>query len=65
MVQRRNKRRVPREQLATAVRKNFNGAAVNETDVVVELVYKVRHQGKQDTNLDMFRFERINLTFPR
>lgn len=29
-----------------AVRKNFNSAAVSETDVVVGLVYKVRHQGE-------------------
>ena len=28
-----------------AVRKNFNAAAVNEIDVVVELVYKVRNKG--------------------
>lgn len=35
-----------REQVALAVRKNFNGAAVSETDVVVEMVYKVRHRGE-------------------
>jgi len=46
MARRKDKRRVPKEVLALAVRKNFNSAAVSETDVVVELVYKVRHQGK-------------------
>ncbi|TKA81792.1 hypothetical protein B0A55_02159 [Friedmanniomyces simplex] len=44
MARRKEKRRVAKEQLALAVRKNFNSAAVSETDVVVELVYKVRHQ---------------------
>jgi hypothetical protein len=29
------------------VRKHFNGAAVNEIDVVVELVYKSRNKGKR------------------
>ncbi|WPG99551.1 Hypothetical protein R9X50_00236800 [Acrodontium crateriforme] len=46
MARRKDKRRVPRDQLALAVRKNFNSAAVSETDVVVELVYKVRHQNQ-------------------
>ncbi|KAK0357467.1 hypothetical protein LTR02_007510 [Friedmanniomyces endolithicus] len=46
MARRKDKRRVAKEVLALAVRKNFNSAAVSETDVVVELVYKVRHQDK-------------------
>ncbi|KAK5107775.1 hypothetical protein LTR62_000699 [Meristemomyces frigidus] len=46
MARRKDRRRVAKEQLAMAVRKNFNSAAVSETDVVVELVYKVRHQDK-------------------
>jgi hypothetical protein len=45
MARRRDKRRVPKEQLVTAVRKHFNGAAVNELDVVVELAYKLRNKG--------------------
>ena len=45
MARKKEKRRVSKEQLALAVRKNFNGAAVNEIDVVVDLVYKVRNQG--------------------
>jgi transcription elongation factor Elf1 len=47
MARRKDKRRVSREQLATNVRKHFNGAAVNEIDVVVELVYKSRNKGKR------------------
>ncbi|KAK3697969.1 hypothetical protein LTR37_017193 [Vermiconidia calcicola] len=46
MARKKEKRRISKEQLALAVRKNFNAAAVNEIDVVVELVYKVRNQEK-------------------
>lgn len=35
-----------KDQLATSVRKHFNGAAVSEMEVITELVYKVRNQGK-------------------
>lgn len=45
MARRKEKRRVSKDQLATNVRKHFNGAAVNEIDVVVELVYKSRNKG--------------------
>ena len=45
MARKKEKRRISKEQLALAVRKNFNAAAVSEIDVVVELVYKVRNQG--------------------
>ena len=38
-----------KDQLALAVRKNFNAAAVSEIDVMVELVYKVRSQGMFET----------------
>ncbi|EME79771.1 uncharacterized protein MYCFIDRAFT_124978, partial [Pseudocercospora fijiensis CIRAD86] len=44
MARKKEKRRISKENLALAVRKNFNGAAVNEIDVVVELVYKVRNK---------------------
>jgi histone deacetylase complex subunit SAP30 len=43
MARRKTKRKVPKEQLALAVRKN--DAAVNEIDVMVDLLYKVRNQG--------------------
>ena len=46
MARKKEKRRISKEQLALAVRKNFNAAAVNEIDVVVELVYKVRNRGR-------------------
>jgi len=50
----KQKRPISREQLALAVRKNFNSAAVSETDVVVELVYKVRHKGTSLQSHDCF-----------
>lgn len=46
MARRKDKRRVSKEQLALTVRKNFNAAAVSEVDVMVELLYKVRSQGR-------------------
>ncbi len=42
MARRKAKRRVSKDVLATAVRKHFNSAAVSESDVVVDMVYKVR-----------------------
>ncbi|ORY10307.1 hypothetical protein BCR34DRAFT_460619, partial [Clohesyomyces aquaticus] len=38
-------RRSHKDQLAMAVRKNFNALGVNETDVIVDLLYKVKHKG--------------------
>jgi hypothetical protein len=49
MARKKEKRRISKEQLALAVRKNFNAAAVNEIDVVVELVYKVRNKGRSSS----------------
>lgn len=46
MCRKKQKRKVGKEQLALAVRKNFNAAAVSEVEVMVGLLYKVRHQGK-------------------
>lgn len=46
MARRKDKRRISKDQLALAVRKHFNGAAVNENDVVTELVYRVRNRGE-------------------
>lgn len=45
MARQKAKRRVSREQLATAVRKHFNSAAISELDVVVEMAYKIRNKG--------------------
>ncbi|KAK4981815.1 hypothetical protein LTR66_009688 [Elasticomyces elasticus] len=46
MARKREKRPVSKEQLALAVRRNFNGAAVNEIDVMVDLLYNVRTKDK-------------------
>lgn len=45
MARKRAKRNTSKEQLALTVRKHFNGLAVNETDVVVDFLYKVKTQG--------------------
>lgn len=45
MVRKKNERRISKEQLATAVRKNFNALAVSESEVIVDLLYKVKMQG--------------------
>jgi histone deacetylase complex subunit SAP30 len=47
MARRKDKRRVSKKELGVAVRKHFNGAAINEIDVVVEMVYKVRNKGRR------------------
>ena len=59
MARKKEKRRISKEQLALAVRKNFNGAAVSEIDVVVELVYKVRNQGMERPLFDTHGRERV------
>ncbi|OCK83045.1 hypothetical protein K432DRAFT_347866 [Lepidopterella palustris CBS 459.81] len=46
MARHRTKRRVHKDQLALAVRKNFNALAVNETEVIVDLLYKTKTQDK-------------------
>jgi len=46
MARRKEQRRQANEQLATAVRKHFNGLGVQESDVIVEFLYKVRYQDK-------------------
>ncbi|KAF2489246.1 hypothetical protein BU16DRAFT_531575 [Lophium mytilinum] len=46
MARHKAKRRVPKEQLAMSVRKNFNALAVNETEVIVDLLYKAKTQDK-------------------
>jgi hypothetical protein len=48
MARQKDKRRVSKDQLALAVRKHFNSAAVNEIDVVVEVIYRVKNQGKKE-----------------
>jgi hypothetical protein len=46
MARPKSKRRVQKEQLALAVRKNFNALGVSESDVIVDLLYKTKNQGR-------------------
>lgn len=46
MARKRSQRKVHKDQLAMAVRKNFNGAAANEVTGLVDLLYRVQNQGK-------------------
>lgn len=45
MARPKSKRRVHKDQLALAVRKNFNALGVTESDVIVDWLYKSKHQG--------------------
>ena len=45
MARRVEKRRVAKDELAKAVRKNFKSASILESEVVTEFLYKVRWQG--------------------
>ena len=47
MARAKSKRRVHKDQLAMAVRKNFNALGVTESDVIVDWLYKTKHQGAQ------------------
>ncbi len=39
---RRKKQRQSKEQLTRAVRKHFNGLGIQENDVIVDFIYKIR-----------------------
>ncbi|KAF1948477.1 hypothetical protein CC80DRAFT_431216 [Byssothecium circinans] len=43
----RGKRRVEKRDLATEVRKHFNAQAVSETNCIIELIYKTKHQDSE------------------
>jgi hypothetical protein len=45
MARRKDKRRVSKEALAMAVRKDFNAVGVNEQDVITQLLYKLQNEG--------------------
>ncbi|KAF2656870.1 hypothetical protein K491DRAFT_595954 [Lophiostoma macrostomum CBS 122681] len=47
MARPKSKRRIQKEQLALAVRKNFNALGVTESDVIVDLLYKTKNQDKE------------------
>jgi histone deacetylase complex subunit SAP30 len=44
MARRKDKRKVNKETLALAVRKEFNAAAVTEADVITNFLYSVKNQ---------------------
>jgi hypothetical protein len=46
MARRKEQRRQSKEQLANTVRKHFNSMGIAENEVVVDFLYKVRHQGQ-------------------
>ncbi|KAI9662830.1 MAG: hypothetical protein M1821_007877 [Bathelium mastoideum] len=46
IARRKGKTKVSKEQLALAVRKHFNGLAVSETEVIVDMMYKIRSNDK-------------------
>ena len=46
MARRQDRRRTGKEQLALAVRKNFNALAIHESEVIVDFIYCVQHQGE-------------------
>lgn len=46
MARKREKRKIPKDQLALAVRKHFNSVAVNETEVITDFVYAAKNQGE-------------------
>ncbi|KAF6842011.1 hypothetical protein CPLU01_00104 [Colletotrichum plurivorum] len=52
MARKKGSRRQSKEQLAMAVRKHFNGLGVQENDVIVDFIHKVRSQAitKADRN---------------
>ncbi|KAI5463738.1 hypothetical protein BGZ63DRAFT_403015 [Mariannaea sp. PMI_226] len=43
MVRKRQARRQSKDHLTLAVRKHFNGMGVQENDVIVDFIYKIRH----------------------
>lgn len=45
MARPKSKRRVHKDQLGLAVKKSFNSQAVTESDVIVDWLYKSKHQG--------------------
>lgn len=48
MIRRRQARRQSKDHLALAVRKHFNGVGIQENDVIVDFIYKVRNDVEPD-----------------
>ena len=53
MLRAKSKRRVHKDQLAMAVRKNFNALGVNESDVIVDWLYKTKNQGAHTASISV------------
>jgi histone deacetylase complex subunit SAP30 len=49
MKRKKSARRQTKESLAMAVRKHFNGLGVQENDVIVDFIYKVRSDNAAKT----------------
>jgi hypothetical protein len=45
MARKKEQRRQGKDQLANAIRKHFNSLGVIENEVIIDFLYKVRHQG--------------------
>ena len=59
----KSQRRVPKAQLADTARKHFNAMPVNETDVAAELLYKIKHQGRNLSSLLKLALTRTDKDF--
>ena len=46
MARHRDRRRVGKDQLALAVRKDFNAASISEVEVITNFLYTVHNQGR-------------------
>ncbi|KAM3076940.1 hypothetical protein ACMFMG_003592 [Clarireedia jacksonii] len=46
MARKKEQRRQSKDQLANAIRKHFNSLGVIENEVIIDFLYKVRHQDK-------------------
>ncbi|UKZ60224.1 uncharacterized protein TrAtP1_001509 [Trichoderma atroviride] len=58
MVRKQQIKRQSKDQLALAVRKHFNGLGVQENDVIVDFIYKVRnHQGVKEQSPTKYSIE--------
>jgi hypothetical protein len=55
MARKKEQRRQSKEQLTHAVRKHFNGLGIQENEVVVDFLYKVKWQGKLQSCWEYFQ----------
>lgn len=58
MVRKQQIKRQSKDQLALAVRKHFNGLGIQENDVIVDFIYKVRnHQDVKEQSPTKYTIE--------